>query len=331
MKPTKTHKQTKAHEPTPSQFHVLDPEARAPEQRRARAAALAERTPPSSLRSHRSGAPFFQPSPDLVTAINIALTVQAPLLLTGEPGTGKTQVAHYLAWYFELEESLFVLDVRSTTTISDLLYRFDTVAYFHAAQDPARTGAPLDRSRFIDRGPLWQAFDSDGPSLVLIDEIDKASRDFPNDLLNVIDQHQFAVPDLPHEDSGIPQVRLPEGKNPPLVVITSNSERRLPEPFLRRCIFHHIEFTVEVLRKAMEAHLVAFPHLDDNLRELALARFLDIRRLPLRKKPATAEFLVWLSVLSALGDVEPSQLKQPLDQLPALATLIKDRDDLSKL
>lgn len=314
-----------------SQFHLLDPNACKVEERQARRLALAERIPPASLRSHRSGAPFFQPSQELVTAINIALTVQAPILLTGEPGTGKTQVGHYLAWYFQMEDNLFVLDVRSTTTTSDLLYRFDTVAYFHAAQDPARASEQLDRSRFIDRGPLWMAFETDGPSIVLIDEIDKAPRDFPNDLLNVLDQHQFAVPDLPHDGSRIPIIKLSEGKAPPLVVITSNSERRLPEPFLRRCIFHHIEFTVDVLRSAMRAHMKAFPYLDDEVRELAVERFLEIRRLPLRKKPATAEFLVWLSVLSAQGNVTSQDMRKSLTELPALATLIKDRDDLSKL
>lgn len=320
---------------TKKRFELLDPAVRSADERKARCTELLQRSSMvSTLRGHTAGAPHFQPSPELVTAVNIALTVQAPLLLTGEPGTGKTQVAHYLAWYFGIEENLFSLDVRSTTTAGDLLYRFDTVAYFHAAQDPARAGKPLERDEFIDKGPLWQAFETDGPSLVLIDEIDKAPRDFPNDLLNVLDQHQFAVPDLPHKDSRVPMIKLPDGKAPPLVVITSNSERRLPEPFLRRCIFHHIEFTVDVLRNAVQAHLGAFPDLDDKAREAAIERFLEIRRLSLRKKPATAEFLVWLSVLSAHHGAKLSARslrEMPLRELPALAALIKDREDLSKL
>ncbi|MCG8423396.1 MAG: MoxR family ATPase [Proteobacteria bacterium] len=286
----------------------------------------------ATMRSHKEGASKFQPSDELVTAINIAIAVHAPLLLTGEPGTGKTQVAHYLAWYFGIEDNLFRLDVRSTTTVNDLLYRFDTVAYFHAAQDQSRRGEKLDRGEFIDRGPLWLAFETERPAIVLIDEIDKATRDFPNDLLNVLDQHQFAVPDLPHEDNQIPVRKLPEGKAPPIVVITSNSERRLPEPFLRRCVFHHIEFTEDILKKAVQAHIGSFPNLDSDVIDIALYRFMELRRRPLRKKPATAEFLVWLSVLSALGGINKRHVREPkLRDLPALATMVKDRDDLSKL
>src|SRR5262245_19333877 len=116
-------------------FELLDPSALREPERESRRAALAHRVPPPTLRGHYTGAPHFQPSPELVTAINISFAVQAPLLLTGEPGTGKTQVAYYLAWYFQIQNNLFTLDVRSTTTTSDLLYRFDTVAYFHAAQE----------------------------------------------------------------------------------------------------------------------------------------------------------------------------------------------------
>lgn len=317
-----------------NRFDLLDPSRTTDEERTRRRRELTERTSAlQNLRGHRQGAAKFKPSDDLVTAVNIALAVQAPLLLTGEPGTGKTQVAYYLAWYFGIEASLYTLDVRSTTTASDLLYRFDTVAYFHAAQDTSQAGKELDRGQFIDKGPLWQAFEAPGASIVLIDEIDKAPRDFPNDLLNVLDQHQFAVPDLPHSDNKVPIVKLDEDKAPPIVVITSNSERRLPEPFLRRCIFHHIEFSVDVLQNAVKAHVGAFPDLDDDTRAVATERFLEIRRLQLRKRPATAEFLVWLSVLSAhASTIDANRLRSlPLSELPALATLVKDRDDLSRL
>ncbi len=282
---------------------------------------------PATLGSHREAAKLYQPDAALVDAVNVALSVGAPLLLTGEPGTGKTQVAYYLAWYFELEDAHFPLFVRSTTTAEDLLYRFDAVAYLHAASDPAREGGGLDRERFIERGPLWKAYDEPGPSLVLIDEIDKAPRDFPNDLLNVLDQHQFSVPE--RKD---PEPVRRRAQAPPIVVITSNSERRLPEPFLRRCIFHHIEYTDELVDRAVRARKSDFPSLDAETRAAAVERFRELRRYDLRKRPATAELLVWLTILSARGGVTAARLRDcPARELPALTALVKDRDDLELL
>lgn len=258
-------------------FELLNPADRNP----ARRQELAKRQWPETLGSHWQAARHYQPDADLVETINVALAVGAPLLLTGEPGTGKTQVAYYLAWYFDVEQSFLPLYVRSTTTAEDLLYRFDAVAYLHAANDPENQGKKLDKTNFIEPGPLWKAYEADGPSVVLIDEIDKASRDFPNDLLNVLDQHEFAVPEL---DRTIRRRGLP-----PVVVITSNSERRLPEPFLRRCVFHHIAFDEGLLRRVVAARSGDFPNLPDAVREAAIQRFLELRGRDVRKKPATAE------------------------------------------
>jgi MoxR-like ATPase len=301
-------------------FELLAPDDRNPLRREA----LAQRTLPPSLGSHREAARTFQPDADLVDAVNVALAVGAPLLLTGEPGTGKTQVAFYLAWFFDIEDRLFSLYVRSNTTAEDLLYRFDAVAYLHAANDPARRGEAVKKADFVEPGPLWKAIETDGPSVVLLDEIDKAPRDFPNDLLNVLDQHTFHVPEADRT------VSRGEGP-PPIVVITSNSERRLPEPFLRRCIFHHIEFTEDLLRRAVEARVGDFPNLEADVREAALQRFLELRGRDLRKKPATAELLVWLTILSARGKVTAESLRVPVKSLPALSALVKDRDDLALL
>jgi len=302
-------------------FELLVPDEHSPERRRE---ALAQRVLPPTLGSHREAAQHYQPDPDLVDAVNVALAVGAPLLLTGEPGTGKTQVAHYLAWYFGIEENLFPLFVRSTTTAEDLLYRFDAVAYLHAANDPGRRGERVGKGEFVEPGPLWKAYQAAGPAVVLIDEIDKAPRDFPNDLLNVLDQHEFHV-----AETG--QTVRRTGGPPPVVVITSNSERRLPEPFLRRCVFHHIEFTEDLLRRAVAARAGDFPGLAEPVREAAIGRFLEIRGRELRKKPATAELLIWLTVLSAHGGVVAQEFTGSLRDLPALSVLVKDREDLDLL
>lgn len=305
-------------------FSLLDPK-RHPRADADRNEQLTERRIPAALGSHREAAQYFQPSDPLIAAVNVALAVGAPLLLTGEPGTGKTQVAHYLAWYFGLEESFYRLDVKSTTAAEDLLYHFDSVAYFHAANVKAPSGEALDRTSYIKEGPFWKAIASGKSSIVLIDEIDKAPRDFPNDLLGVLDQNEFFVREWGANGR---LVKRPEGLPPPIIVITSNSERRLPEPFLRRCIFHHIEFTEEILRRAVEARRRDFPLLDDPYIVVARQRLMELRGRSIRKKPATAEFLVWLVALNSL---DAPDLDVPLGSLPALSALVKDRDDLLTL
>lgn len=306
---------------SPSPFTLLDPTTPGAD----RAALLAARTLPPGLGSHREAARHYQPSAELVDAVNVSLALGAPLLLTGEPGTGKTQVAHYLAWYFG-GLPLHPLYVRSTTTAEELLYRFDAVAYLHAANDPARRGQRVDKGEFVEEGPLWRAYESEAPAVVLIDEIDKAPRDLPNDLLNILDQHEFHCPE---RDRTVSRGERP----PPVVVITSNSERRLPEPFLRRCIFHHIDFSEELVRRAVAARVGDFPHLPAAVREAAILRFLELRaRQEIRKKPATAELLAWLAILSARGwDDAEGLRRRRLAELPALGALIKDRDDCALL
>ncbi|MBF0612558.1 MAG: MoxR family ATPase [Magnetococcales bacterium] len=300
-------------------FEILSPANRSDRQRQL----LETRDIPPSLGSHKEAAKYYIPNRELVDAINVALTVGAPLLLTGEPGTGKTQVAHYLAWYFGIQ--LYPLFVRSTTTAEDLLYRFDAIAYLQAAQDPQRQGKGILKQEFIQKGPLWLAYDDKRASVVLLDEIDKAPRDFPNDLLNILDQHTFTV-----GETG--EVVGRGERPPPVVVITSNSERRLPEPFLRRCIFHHIEFNEELIRQAVAARVGDFPNLDPQVQDIAIQRFLELRSRDIRKKPATAELLVWLAILSASGQANARRLRDAsLDQLPFLNALIKDRGDVQTL
>lgn len=255
----------------------------------------------------------------LDTAINTAIAVNQPLLITGEPGTGKTQAAYYAAYKLGLEPVLH-FQVKSDCTARDLLYHFDMVRYFHDAHLQKET---LNKSDYIEERALWKALQAKSPRVLLIDEIDKAPRDFPNDLLHELDKLEFAVPELDVNIEGEPA-------NRPIVFITSNSERRLPEPFLRRCVFHHIPFDRDLAWQAVQARAEEYPALDEHFLSMAVERFLSLRARALRKLPATGELLVWLRVLGLNAGSDPSTLDEDLAKLPYLGVLLKDHQDLEE-
>lgn len=301
---------------------------------------LAQRRLPVLLSDHTRAALYYRPSDALLLAINMALHTGSPLLLTGEPGTGKTQAADFIGAYFDIPVFKFL--VKSTSTARDFLYEFDAVGYLHWAQ-AALHAPPLSadttlretqavRQGFLHKRALWQAYETAGDAVVLIDEIDKAPRDFPNDLLHELDQHSF-----PHPFDPTLLIR-PQAGRPPIVLITSNEERRLPDAFLRRCIFHRIELTEALVTAAVDSMAQAmgettgFPHLSTATRDTALRRFWELRqRADLEKKPATAELLTWLSILSARRIPAEALERTGLRDLPGIEALVKDAEDLQRL
>ncbi len=280
-------------------------------------------------------AKHFIPGEQLATAINTAIAVGEPLLITGEPGTGKTQAAYYAAYKLGLEPVIH-FQVKSDSSARDLLYHFDTVRYFHDAHLVTEKGKDaakiLGKADYVERRALWEAFQSAEerrePRVLLIDEIDKAPRDFPNDLLHELDQKMFTVIETGKE------VSVTKPQLAPIVFITSNSERRLPEPFLRRCVYHHIRFDDTIVQRAVAARKEQgqFDPLADTFIEMALQRFLALRERGLRKKPATGELLVWLRVLALAVGTYPEKLDQKdLSRLPYLGALLKDHQDLEEV
>ncbi|RVU84782.1 MoxR family ATPase [Leucothrix sargassi] len=272
-------------------------------------------------RNLKAAAERFCVSPDLQNAINAAIVTRTPLLLTGEAGTGKTQVAWFLARYFNVE--LFEYQVHSNSQAKDMRYDFDAVAYLrdaYLAKHQAESDLSDSRSseKYLQKGALWKAYEQQAPSVLLIDEIDKAPRDFPNDLLQELDQNRFAHPFI--------QGECIQCKVPPIIILTSNGERRLPDAFLRRCMVHQIKLDGELLKNILVAQSEQFPELNEETQQAALAIFNKLRNFSLSKKPGTAELLLWLSVLSAKG-VTAEQLNNKSALPPALSCLIKDNDD----
>ncbi|MGB8507364.1 MAG: MoxR family ATPase [Pyrinomonadaceae bacterium] len=272
--------------------------------------------------SFEKDAQRFVPGDELEAAINAALAVGAPLLITGEPGTGKTQAAYYTAYKLGVEPVLH-FQVKSDSSAADLLYYFDAVRYFHDANlnRGEESNGSFSKTNYVEKRLLWEALESDMPRVLLIDEIDKAPRDFPNDLLHELDKMEFKIAETQTVVRAEPKMR-------PIVFITSNSERRLPEPFLRRCAYHHIQFDEQLLRKAVKSRVSDYGRLSADFVELAIRRFLALRSKPLRKLPSTAELFVWLQVMAAAADTSPEFLSDNLARLPYLGALLKDQNDI---
>src|SRR5512145_1489537 len=239
------------------------------------------------------GTDTYIATPDLMLAVNAAIALERPLLIKGEPGTGKTMLAEEVAR--ALSRPLLQWHIKSTTKAQQGLYEYDAVSRLRDSQLGDEKVA--DIANYIKRGVLWEAFEADAPAVVLIDEIDKADIEFPNDLLRELDRMEFHV----YETQ-----RTVVARHRPLVVITSNNEKELPDAFLRRCFFHYIRFPDhETMEKIVNVH---FPRLKKQLLKTALERFFELRDVPgLKKKPSTSELLDWLKLLVA-EDISPEAL-----------------------
>jgi MoxR-like ATPase len=259
---------------------------------------------------------------DLMLAVNAAITLKRPLLVKGEPGTGKTMLAEEVAR--ALDMPLLQWHIKSTTKAQQGLYEYDAVSRLRDSQlagvegDSARV---RDIGNYIVKGVLWQAFTAEQPVALLIDEIDKADIEFPNDLLRELDRMEFHV----YETRETVRAR-----HRPLVFITSNNEKELPDAFLRRCFFHYIRFPeAETLQRIVEVH---FPGLKKQLLAAAMKTFYDVRGLPgLKKKPSTSELLDWLKLLVA-EDIPPEALHSGDDKVavpPLVGALLKNEQDVT--
>ncbi|MCF8485268.1 MAG: MoxR family ATPase [Rhodobacteraceae bacterium] len=252
---------------------------------------------------------------DLTVAVNAAVTLQRPLLVKGEPGTGKTELARQVSAALGME--LIEWHVKSTTKAQQGLYEYDAVSRLRDSQlgDPRVN----DVRNYIRKGKLWQAFETEARVVLLIDEVDKADIEFPNDLLQELDRMEFHV----YETGETIRAR-----HRPVVIITSNNEKELPDAFLRRCFFHYIRFPdADTLRAIVKLH---FPQIKDALLTTALTQFFELRDMPgLKKKPSTSEVLDWLKLLLA-EDLSPEDLRRDgKAQLPRLhGALLKNEQDV---
>jgi MoxR-like ATPase len=259
--------------------------------------------------SRFSGTDSYITSPELRHAVNVAVAIERPLLVRGEPGTGKTLLAQAIAEDLGLE--LISWNVKSTSKAAEGLYHYDTVQRLQDSRFGDRDVS--DIRQYIHLGPLGRALTADNQVVLLIDEIDKADLEFPNDLLHELDLMQFSVIETGDEYAAARR---------PIVVITSNAEKELPDPFLRRCIFHFIEFPdAELMTRIVRVH---YPDIEDKLVEQCLAKFYWLRDVKgLRKRPSTSELVDWIGAVVAAG-IPLGHLAQ---EIPFLGALIKKEED----
>lgn len=249
-------------------------------------------------------------SEELMAAVNVAIALKKPLLIKGEPGTGKTMLAEAIAK--SLDKELIIWNIKSTTKAQDGLYMYDTIQRLYDGQF-GEEGVD-DIAHYIKLGKLGEAFTSEKQVILLIDEIDKADLEFPNDLLWELDQMEFYI----HETK-----ETVKAKQRPIVIITSNAEKELPDAFLRRCIFHYIDFPDEALME--EIVKVHYPDVEDNLLKNAMDVFYAIRTIKdIRKKPSTSELIDWINALQIAG-ISADEIKT---KLPFIGVIVKKDEDL---
>lgn len=262
------------------------------------------------LNAEFKGSSEYVASEELMASVNVAIALKKPLLIKGEPGTGKTMLAEAVAK--ALGKRLMVWNIKSTTKAQEGLYVYDTIQRLYDGQF-GEEGVD-DVARYIKLGKLGEAFDSDEQVVLLIDEIDKADLEFPNDLLWELDQMEFYINETK---------RTVKAKHRPIVLITSNAEKELPDAFLRRCIFHYIDFPDEKLME--EIVRVHYPDVEEHLLQSAMEVFYQIRELrDIRKKPSTSELIDWINALM-LGGIPADTIKSAL---PFIGVVVKKDEDL---